>query len=83
MAQADIPKEANAVRKMNSHALLRSSKKMTHYFKEWTLLTVAVCENTVPQRKINAKLRKSSSLEKVAVPKVTFASANACNCYLL
>ena len=79
MAQADIPKEANPVKKMN----ILSSMKMAHYFKEWKLLTVAVCKNTVPLKRINAKLRRSSSLEKVAVPKVTFDSANAYNCYLL
>ena len=56
MAQADIPKEANAVKKMNSRALLFSSMEMAHYFKEWTLLTVAACKNTVPLKRINAKL---------------------------
>ena len=36
MAQADPPKEANTVKKMNDRSLLISSNKKTHYFKEWT-----------------------------------------------
>ena len=36
MAQADPPKEANTVKKMNDRSLFISSNKKTHYFKEWT-----------------------------------------------
>ena len=36
MAQADPPKEASTVKKMNGRSLLLSSNKMTHYFKEQT-----------------------------------------------
>ena len=36
MAQADPPKEANTVKKMNDRSLLISSNKNTFYFKEWT-----------------------------------------------
>ena len=36
MAQADPPKEANTVKKMNGRSLLIFSNKTTHYFKEWT-----------------------------------------------
>ena len=36
MSQADPPKEASTVKKMNGRSLLLSSNKMTHYFKEWT-----------------------------------------------
>ena len=36
MAQADPPKEANTVKKMNDRSLLISSNKKTFYFKEWT-----------------------------------------------
>ena len=36
MAQADSPKEASTVKKMNVQSLLLSSKQMTHCFKEWT-----------------------------------------------
>ena len=40
MAQADPPKEASTVKKMNGQLLLLSSNKMTHYFKEWTTSSV-------------------------------------------
>ena len=36
MTQADPPKEANTVKKMNGRSLLIFSNKTTHYFKEWT-----------------------------------------------
>ena len=36
IAQADLPKEANTVKKMNGQSILLSSNKTTHYFKEWT-----------------------------------------------
>ena len=36
MAQADPPREANTVIKMNDRSLLIFSNKTTHYFKEWT-----------------------------------------------
>ena len=36
MAQADPPREANTVKKMNGRSLLTFSNKTTHYFKEWT-----------------------------------------------
>ena len=36
IAQADPPKEANTVTKMNDQSILLSSNKTTHYFKEWT-----------------------------------------------
>ena len=36
MAQADPPREANTVKKMNGRSLLIFSNKTTHYFKEWT-----------------------------------------------
>ena len=42
MAQADPPKEANTVRKMNGRSLLLSSNKTTLYFKEWTAATGAL-----------------------------------------
>ena len=42
MAQADPPKEANTVRKMNGRSLLLSSNKTTLYFKEWTTATGAL-----------------------------------------
>ena len=58
-----------------------------HQIKEYILLTLAVPKNysthdAVPRKKTKAKLilRKISSLEKVAVPNVTFASANVHNC---
>ena len=34
VAQADPPKEASTVKKMNGRSLLLSSSQMTHYFKE-------------------------------------------------
>ena len=34
MAQADTPKEANTVKKMNGQLQLLSSNKTTHYFNE-------------------------------------------------
>ena len=34
-AQADPPKEANTVKKLNGWSLLLSSNKTTLYFKEW------------------------------------------------
>ena len=37
MAQADPPKEAHTVKKMNLRSLLISSNKATHYFKEGRL----------------------------------------------
>ena len=36
MAQADPPREANTVKKMNGRSLLIFSNKTTYYFKEWT-----------------------------------------------
>ena len=36
MAQADPPREANTVKKMNGRSLLIFSNKTTNYFKEWT-----------------------------------------------
>ena len=36
MAQADPPREANTVKKMNGRSQLIFSNKTTHYFKEWT-----------------------------------------------
>ena len=36
MAQADPPREANTVKKMNGRSLPIFSNKTTHYFKEWT-----------------------------------------------
>ena len=35
MAQADPPKEASTVKKINCRLLLLFSSIMTHYFKEW------------------------------------------------
>ena len=35
-AQADPPKEANTVKKMNDQLLLLFSNKATYCFKEWT-----------------------------------------------
>ena len=36
MTQADPPKEANTMKKMNRRSLLLSSNKAILYFKEWT-----------------------------------------------
>ena len=35
MAEADPPKEASTVKKMDGRSLLLSSNKITHYIKEW------------------------------------------------
>ena len=42
MAQADPPKGANTVKKMNGQSLLFSSNKTTLYFKEWTAASGAL-----------------------------------------
>ena len=42
MAQAEPPKEANTVTKMNGPPLLLSSNKTTLYFKKWTTASVAL-----------------------------------------
>ena len=41
-AQADPSKEANALKKLNGRSVLRSSNKMTPYFKEWTTASSAL-----------------------------------------
>ena len=42
MAQADHPKEAYTVKKLNGPSLLLSSNKTTLYFKEWTTASSAL-----------------------------------------
>ena len=58
MAQADPPREANTVKKMNGRSLLIFSNKTTHYFKE---LTVARCfeKNVLSLQKFNTSNRSS------------------------
>ena len=42
MAQADPPKETNAVKKLNGLSLLLPSNETTLYFKEWTTASGAL-----------------------------------------
>ena len=42
MAQADPPKEANTVKKLNVRLLLLPPNKTTLYFKEWTTVSRAL-----------------------------------------
>ena len=44
MAQADLPKEAKTVKKMNVRSLLLYSNKKTLYFKEWRTASGALKE---------------------------------------
>ena len=58
MAQADPPREANTVKKINDRSLLTFSNKTTHYFKEWT---AARCfeKNILSLQKFNTSNRSS------------------------
>ena len=40
MAETDPAEEANTFKKMNGRLLRLPSNKMTHYFKEWTKISV-------------------------------------------
>ena len=63
--------------KMNDGSLLLSINEITHYFKKWTTER----KQKTPKELLRLKvLRKSSSLEKVAVTKVTIASPIVYNC---
>ena len=42
IAQADPPKEANTVKKLNGRSPLLPSNKTTLYFKEWTTVNRAL-----------------------------------------
>ena len=67
MVQADPPKKANTVKKMNSRLLLLSPNKATVYFKYGRQKVVLWKEYII--------------LKKPVVRKDTPASANICNCY--
>ena len=92
MAQADPLRKSNTVKKMNNRSLLFSINQITHCFKKWTtrknvMLQIDPLKSSCSQKQHNPEitlrlkaLGKSSSLEKVAVPKVTLASAIVYNC---
>ena len=60
MVQADPPKEANAVKKMNGRSLLLYSNKMTLYFKEWMTASGALKKNILSLQKFDVSNRSSS-----------------------
>ena len=59
MSQADPPKEASTVKKMNGRSLLLSSNKMTHYFKEWTTPSGVLKKHILHLQKFDASNRSS------------------------
>ena len=71
MAQADLPKEAKTVKKMNVRSLLLYSNKKTLYFKEWRTASGALKEiyclfkNLMLQRDpLNKTFRKNHSTQR-------------------
>ena len=68
MAQAAPLRDDSTVKKMNDWSLLLSLNKITHYFS-------CSQKQQYLERTFRLKVvRMSSSLEKVAIPKVTLAS---------
>ena len=92
MAQAAPLRKANTVKKMNNRSLLFYINQIKHGFKTRTtrknvMHQIDPLKSSCSQKQHNPEitlrlkvLGKSSSLEKVAVPKVTLASAIVYNC---
>ena len=86
MTQAVPPRETSTVKKINERPLLISLNKITHYIKKWTTacgVLKKICSQKLRYHERTLRLevlRKSSSLEKVTVPKFTLANTNVYNC---
>ena len=59
IAQADPPKEANTVKKMNGQSILLCSNKTTHYFQEWTTVSCVLKKNLLSLQKFDTSNRSS------------------------
>ena len=61
MAQADPPKEASMFARMNDRPQLLFSKKMTHYFTDWTVPSGLLKKNITLTRNVMLQIHPLNS----------------------